>query len=80
LSSVHKWAEVVRMQRSQRITGEGLTFSIEEGSIESFLKARGFKLIEHTTSQDLHRAYFNGDNQNRRVAEIYAIAQARPDD
>jgi methyltransferase (TIGR00027 family) len=78
LTSAHKRSEVVRMQRSQRITGEGLTFSIEAGSIESFLKARGFKLIELMTSQDLHRAYFTGNNQNRTVAETYAIAHAQP--
>jgi methyltransferase (TIGR00027 family) len=79
LTTAHKRGEVVRMQRSQRITGEGLTFSIEEGTIESFLKARDFKLIEHMTNQELHRAYFTGNNQNRTVAEIYAIAHARPD-
>jgi len=79
LTTAHKRGEVARMQRSQRFTGEGLTFSIEEGTIESFLKARGFRLFEHMTSQDLHRAYFKGNNQNRTIAEIYAIAHARPD-
>ena len=80
LTTAHKRGEVARLQRSQRITGEGLTFGIEEGTTKAFLNARGFKLIEHMTSQDLHRAYFKGNNQNRTVAEIYVIAQARPDD
>lgn len=76
LRAAHQRSEVVRMQRSRRFTGEGLTFGIEKGEIENFLTARGYTHIKNVTSQDLKAAYFNGVNQERAVAEVYAIVTA----
>ncbi len=74
LTSKEKRAEITRMQRSSRFTGEGLTFGIAEGAIEEFLRARGFGRIVNMTADDLHRRYFTGVNKKRTVASIYAIA------
>jgi methyltransferase (TIGR00027 family) len=40
LSARHKRGEVASMQRYRGITGEGLTFGIEEGAIDEFLNRR----------------------------------------
>jgi methyltransferase (TIGR00027 family) len=71
-----KRSEVARMQRSRLLTGEGLTFGIEEGQVEEFLRLRGYTRIHNLSSQDLHRAYFSGVNQSRSVAPVYAIVHA----
>lgn len=77
LTAAQKRGEVTRMQRASLVTGEGLTFGIEEGTIESFLQKRGFSVVEHMTSQDLHSRYFTGPNQRRTVAPVYAIVHAQ---
>ena len=64
------------MQRTQRYTGEGLIFGIEEGQIETFLQARGYAQIKNMTSADLKKAYLTGVNQTRAIAPIYAIVHA----
>ncbi|MGD0174673.1 MAG: SAM-dependent methyltransferase [Anaerolineales bacterium] len=71
-----KRGEIARMQRTERFTGEGLVFGIEEGTIEKFLRARGFGDIVNTSAEDLHKKYFTGTNQKRIVAPIYAIVHA----
>ena len=76
LTAAQKRPEVTRMQRANLFIGEGLTFGIEEGTIESFLRKRGFTVLEHMTSQDLHQRYFTGPNQSRTVAPVYAIVHA----
>jgi len=76
LTSVYKRAEITRMQRAKRYTGEGLVFGIEEGRVEEFLLARGYTQIQNVTSQDLERMYFTGVNQARVIASTYAIAHA----
>ena len=76
LTAVHKRAEIVRMQRARRYTGEGLVFGIKEGQVGAFLRARGYTRIQNVTSKDLERTYFTGVNQTRTVAPIYAIAHA----
>jgi methyltransferase (TIGR00027 family) len=76
LAAGKKRGEIVRMQRASRFTGEGLTFGIEEGKIEEFLRARGFGRIADMTADELHRIYFAGANRNRTVAPVYAIARA----
>jgi methyltransferase (TIGR00027 family) len=43
-------------------TGEGWTFGLEDGEIESFLAERGFKIFAHYTQRELEKAYFVGEN------------------
>ena len=76
LSAARKRAEIARMQRARRYTGEGLVFGIEEGQVEAFLRARGYTQIQNVTSKDLERIYFTGVNQARLVAPTYAIVHA----
>jgi methyltransferase (TIGR00027 family) len=76
LSAEVKRGEIARMQRTKRFTGEGLSFGIEEGTIEEFLRARGFAGIVNLTADDLHKKYFTGVNQKRTVAPVYAVVHA----
>jgi methyltransferase (TIGR00027 family) len=76
LTAAQKRAEVVRMRRAQRYTGEGLVFGIEEGQIEAFLQARGYAQIRNMSSADLKEVYLTGVNQTRAIAPIYAIVHA----
>jgi O-methyltransferase involved in polyketide biosynthesis len=77
LTTARPRREIKRMQAARRFTGEGLTFGIEEGQVQSFLQVRGFTEIQDVTSQDLRQRYFTGVNQNRAVAPIYAIVKAK---
>jgi methyltransferase (TIGR00027 family) len=43
-------------------TGEGWTFGLEEGVIETFLSERGFDLIAHYTPRELEWRYLTADN------------------
>lgn len=79
LTADDKRAEIVRMQRTKRYTGEGLVFGIEEGQVESFLRVRGYTQVQNVTSKDLERMYLTGVNQTRPIAPIYAIAHATVD-
>jgi methyltransferase (TIGR00027 family) len=76
LTARHKRREVIKMQAVRKFTGEGLTFGIPEGELESFLRKRGFSRMEEMTSADLKQRYFQGVNANRAVSDIYAIARA----
>lgn len=76
LKTRHKRGEVASMQRYRGMTGEGLTFGIEEGTVEAFLGQRGFCRVQNVTAEDLKRLYFTGVNHNRLVAPIYAIVSA----
>jgi methyltransferase (TIGR00027 family) len=76
LTAAQKRAEIVRMRRAQRYTGEGLVFGIEEGQIEAFLQARGYAQIRNMSSADLKEVYLTGVNQTRAIAPIYAIVHA----
>lgn len=76
LTAADKRSEIARMQRTQRYTGEGLIFGIEEGQIEAFLQARGYAQIKNMTSADLREVYLTGVNQTRVIAPIYAIVHA----
>lgn len=76
LTTTDKRSEIIRMQRTQRYTGEGLIFGIEEGQIEAFLQARGYTQIKNMTSNDLKKVYLTGVNQTRAIAPIYAIVHA----
>ncbi len=76
LTAVHQRAEITRMQRAKRYTGEGLVSGIEQGHVGEFLLARGYTQIQNVTSQDLERMYFTGVNEARAIASTYAIAHA----
>jgi len=77
LDGTVRHGEVTRMQRYRRMTGEGLTFGIPEGTVEEFLRQRGFDQVQDIPSQELKQAYFTGSNQDRQVAAGYAIVSAR---
>ena len=76
LTATHKRGEITRMQRYGRITGERLTFGIEQGKVVDFLCQRGYHQIKEITSQDLKKAYFTGTKRERPIAPIYAIVHA----
>jgi len=76
LDGTEKPGEVSIMRRNRFISGEELTFGIEEGRIEEFLKARGLGLVKNVSREELEEAYFTGKNKDRRVASGYSIASA----
>jgi methyltransferase (TIGR00027 family) len=76
LTAPEQRGEIARMQRTRRFTGEGLSFAIEEGTIEPFLRSSGYTQIVNVTAEDLKRMYFTGANRGRAVAPVYAIVHA----
>lgn len=68
--------EVKGMRRYRFMTGEELTFGIPEGSIETFLKQRGFRRVKDVNVEDLKATYFTGKNARRAVAGGYGIVLA----
>jgi methyltransferase (TIGR00027 family) len=72
-----KRKELVSMRRYQKITGEGVIFGIEEGTIEEFLSQRGFDRIRNADSEFLKNAYCAGVNAKRVIAPVYAIVHAK---
>ncbi|HEX7975724.1 MAG TPA: class I SAM-dependent methyltransferase [Anaerolineales bacterium] len=69
-------SEISNMRRYRFMTGEGLTFGIEEGGVEAFLKEHGFRQVRDVGAKDLKQAYFTGKNAGRKVAGGYGIATA----
>ncbi len=69
--------EIKGMRRYRRLTGEGLTFGIPDGTIEAFLSARGFEHIRDIDSEGLKERYFTGKNAHRKVVPGYGIVTAR---
>ncbi len=63
-------------QKGVTAAGEPFKFGISEGSIESFLNQRGFKMIRNMTSEDYKKAYFQGMNENREVNKLLLFAYA----
>ncbi|MEN6293473.1 MAG: class I SAM-dependent methyltransferase [Methanobacterium sp.] len=55
---------------------EPLQFGIEEGTLETFLKNRGFSSIESVTSEDYQKAYFDGKKRNKDVCSLFLFASA----
>jgi methyltransferase (TIGR00027 family) len=76
LTAANKRGEIARMERASRFSGEGLTFGIDEGKVEEYLRSRGYTQITNVTSEELRKAYFTGVNQGRAIAPIYAIVHA----
>lgn len=66
--------EIRGMRRYRFMTGEGLTFGIPEGKVETFLTERGFRLVKDVDVDDLKATYFIGKNAGRAVANGYGIA------
>jgi O-methyltransferase involved in polyketide biosynthesis len=58
------------------MTGEGLTFGIEEGAVEEFLKGRGFRKVRDMNADGLKQAYFTGKNAGRKISPGYGIVVA----
>jgi len=77
LDGVQKHGEVRNMRRYRFMTGEGLTFGIEEGTVEAFLKEGGFRLVRDMDAEGLRQAYFTGRNAGRKVASGYGIVVAQ---
>jgi len=59
-----------------RLSGERRAFGIEKGQIEDFLTRRGFTHVVDANAEQLKRLFCMGPNQDRTVAEIYAIVHA----
>jgi methyltransferase (TIGR00027 family) len=66
-------SEVGGMRRYRFMIGEGLTFGITEGTIEAFLRQRGFQCVKDASVDILRSDYFTGKNAGRRVAGGYGI-------
>jgi O-methyltransferase involved in polyketide biosynthesis len=77
LDGVQKQNEIDNMRRYRFMTGEGITFGIPEGMIESFLQERGFASVKDVNAGDLKAAYCTGKNAGRAVVGGYGIALAR---
>lgn len=73
LDGVQKQNEIGGMRRYRFMTGEGLTFGIPEGTVETFLKERGFRHVRDIDADDLKATYFTGKNARRAVAGGYGI-------
>ncbi len=76
LDGRQKQSEISGMRRYRFMTGEGLSFGIEQGAVEAFLKQRGFHAANDVNAEDLKLAYFTGVNAGRKVAGGYGIAIA----
>ncbi len=76
LQSPGRHGEVRNLRRYSRLTGERLVFGIPAGEIEAFLSARGFAQVKDMGHAELHRLYFTGKRQARRVAAGYHIVVA----
>lgn len=73
LDGIRQQNEVGNMRRYRFMTGEGLTFGIPEGTVETFLEARGFRQVKDVNAADLKSAYFTGKNAGRAVVGGYGI-------
>jgi methyltransferase (TIGR00027 family) len=76
LDSVRKHVEVQNMRRYRFMTGEELTFGIEAGTVEAFLRERGFRRVQDINAEGLRQAYFTGKNAGRKITSGYVIALA----
>jgi methyltransferase (TIGR00027 family) len=76
VDGTYKRGEAANLRRYRSLTGEGMVFGIPEGTIETFLRARGYREIKKASGGDLERAYFSKEN-GYSVARVYAIAIAR---
>ena len=68
--------EATMWRKSVKRLGEELLFGIEEGTIDRFLKPRGFSLVKNADHEFLKREYFTGVNEKRAITPIIEIAYA----
>lgn len=68
--------EVSGMRRYRGLTGEPLSFGIEQGTVEAFLGQRGFTRIMDVDSAGLRSLYFTGKNAARKIVGGYGIVSA----
>lgn len=76
VDGAYKRGEAANLRRYRGLTGEGMVFGIPEGTIETFLRVRGFSEIRNTSGGDLEGVYFSKEN-GYSVARVYAIVTAR---
>jgi methyltransferase (TIGR00027 family) len=76
LDGIQKHGEVSNMRRYRFMTGEGLTFGIEEGTVAAFLEQRGFRQVRDMDANGLKQAYFTGKNAGRNIVSGYGIVLA----
>ena len=76
LDGIQKQSEISNMRRYRFMSGEELTFGIEEGTGEAFLKERGFRRVRDIGAEGLKKAYFTGKNAGRNIASGYGIVLA----
>jgi methyltransferase (TIGR00027 family) len=74
LEGVRKKSEISNMRRYRFMSGEGLTFGIEKGTVEDFLKRQGFNQVRDINADGLRQIYFVGPNSQRKVTDGYGIA------
>lgn len=65
-----------RIHERVKQSGEPFKFGIKEGTIEKFLKERGYSQIQNVTSEDYKKLYFHGKNENRDVCSLYVFVHA----
>ena len=68
LYGIQKHSEISGMRRYRFMTGERLTFGIPVGTVETFLKERGFHHVKDVNVDDLKATYFTGKNAKRAEA------------
>ena len=73
LDGAQTQSEIRGMRRYRFMTGEGLSFGIDQGAVEEFLKQRRFSQVKDVNAEDLKLAYFTGVNAGRKVAGGYGI-------
>ena len=73
LENAQKHNEIKNMRRYRFITGEGLTFGINDGEVEKILKARGFSQVKDVDVQYLKAVYFTGKKSDLKIAGGYGI-------
>jgi methyltransferase (TIGR00027 family) len=76
LDGTRRQNEVNNMRRYRFMTGEGLTFGIPEGAVETFLSERGFRHVRDVNADSLKQAYFTGINAGRSIVAGYGIVVA----
>ncbi len=77
LDGTQKQIEVRNMRRYHFMTGEGLTFGIPEGTIQTMMQSRGFHDIVDVNSAYLREKYFTGKNEKRKIVGGYGIVVGR---
>lgn len=68
--------ESTMWRKSVKRLGENLLFGIEEGTIETFLKQRGFSVARNADHAFLKQQYFTGVNEERLITPIIEIVHA----